>query len=72
VAGQRRSDALRCHPECITGDGSKVTFSEGLYVGYRWYDQQNITPLFPFGYGLSYTQFEYSGLAIQPDRTAWR
>jgi len=55
------------HPERITGDGSKVVFSEGLYMGYRWYDQQHIEPLFPFGHGLSYTQFAYSGLAIQPE-----
>lgn len=54
------------HPERITGDGSKVTFSEGLYMGYRWYDQQKITPLFPFGYGLSYAKFAYSGLEIRP------
>jgi beta-glucosidase len=55
------------HPERITGDGSKVVFSEGLYMGYRWYDQQKITPLFPFGHGLSYTEFAYSGLKIRPD-----
>jgi beta-glucosidase len=55
------------HPERVNGNGSQVLFSEGLYMGYRWYDQQNITPLFPFGHGLSYTQFAYSGLAIQPD-----
>jgi beta-glucosidase len=54
------------HPERITGDGSKVVFSEGLFMGYRWYDQQQIEPLFPFGHGLSYTQFAYSGLVIQP------
>jgi beta-glucosidase len=54
------------HPERINGNGTDVPFSEGLYMGYRWYDQQNITPLFPFGYGLSYTQFDYSGLKIQP------
>jgi beta-glucosidase len=55
------------HPERITGDGKEVLFSEGLFMGYRWYDQQHITPLFPFGHGLSYTQFAYSGLEVRPE-----
>ena len=46
------------------GTNNTVQYSEGLLVGYRWYDQQGITPLFPFGYGLSYTTFKYSGLKI--------
>jgi beta-glucosidase len=56
------------HPERISGDSTKVTFSEGIYMGYRWYDQQKVDPQFAFGHGLSYTQFEYSGSAIRPER----
>ena len=38
----------------------EVEYSEGIYVGYRYYDTKNVAPLFPFGHGLSYTKFEYS------------
>ncbi|KAF8326104.1 glycoside hydrolase superfamily [Cantharellus anzutake] len=44
--------------------GYNVDYTEGLYIDYRWFDQNNITPRFEFGYGLSYTSFSYSALAI--------
>jgi beta-glucosidase len=51
------------HPErSKKGVDGKTTYSEGVNVGYRWFDKQDLEPLFPFGYGLSYTTFEYSGL----------
>lgn len=46
----------------------QVEYSEGLQVGYKWYDEQGIDPLFEFGHGLSYTSFEYSDLKVKVDR----
>jgi beta-glucosidase len=54
------------HPErSKKGVDGKTTYSEGVNVGYRWFDQQRIEPQFPFGYGLSYTRFDYSGLNVE-------
>jgi beta-glucosidase len=57
-------------PEQYAGrDGFVAHYSEGLAVGYRGYDQFWIEPLFPFGYGLSYTGFAYAQLQVEPETT---
>lgn len=46
------------------GEKEKVYYREGIFVGYRYYDSTEVSPLFPFGHGLSYTEFAYSDLQI--------
>jgi beta-glucosidase len=56
-------------PEQYPGVNGHAVYSEGLNVGYRWYDAKGIQPLFPFGHGLSYTTFGYGGLSARKAKT---
>jgi beta-glucosidase len=53
-------------PDRWPGVDGTAHYSEGLQVGYRWYDAQGEDPLFPFGYGLSYTSFSFRHLTVSP------
>lgn len=66
--GKRLEDYAATDPKFPERSGKgvdgKTTYSEGVNVGYRWFDKENVEPLFAFGYGLSYTTFDYSGLKV--------
>ena len=53
---------------CYPGDSIREVYKEDILVGYRWYDTKKIRPLFPFGYGLSYTTFEYGKAELSSDK----
>jgi len=54
-------------PHPVLVDKGDVTYDEGAMVGYRWYDAKGLTPLYPFGYGLSYSRFKHDGLTATID-----
>lgn len=51
------------------GSRDKVRYSEGVFIGYRYYDKKKMDVLFPFGYGLSYTTFRYSNMRVEVNGT---
>ncbi|MET9291091.1 glycoside hydrolase family 3 C-terminal domain-containing protein [Streptomyces sp. NPDC003077] len=57
--------AVAGDPKRYPGVDNQQDYSEGIYVGYRWYDQQGERPLFPFGHGLSYTTFGYGDVSAE-------
>ena len=60
----READGPLQSPEQYPGVNGTVVYSERLLIGHRWWDAAGVAPLFPFGHGLSYTSFAYSGLAV--------
>lgn len=56
------------NPAAFPGVDGTETYAEGIHVGYRWYDKEHLTPLFPFGHGLSYTSFAYRDLSMRERR----
>jgi beta-glucosidase len=57
-------DTLARNPDQYPGDHKTVHYSEGIAIGYRWFQVNHVKPLFPFGFGLSYSTFKYSDLHV--------
>ncbi|MGW5399781.1 beta-glucosidase [Streptomyces sp. NPDC003952] len=60
-----RATPVGADPVRYPGVGGRQEYTEGVHVGHRWYDQQRVAPLFPFGHGLSYTTWAYEKLAVR-------
>ncbi len=67
ITFERRPEDNPTHDSYYPAPGTKrVEYKEGVFVGYRGYEKNGVKPLFPFGYGLSYTTFKYANLAVKP------
>ena len=67
ISFERRREDSPVHDSYYPPAGTKrIAYKEGIFLGYRYFDRSNVKPLFSFGFGLSYTTFEYSHLKIAP------
>ncbi|MGW5851425.1 beta-glucosidase [Streptomyces sp. NPDC055254] len=69
---EERATPVGGDPLRYPGVGGRQEYTEGIHVGHRWYDAERVTPLFPFGHGLSYTTWQYEKLAVRAERDGLR
>jgi beta-glucosidase len=68
ISWERRQEDNPCFKNYYEEPGTKnVKYAEGIFLGYRYYDRSSVKPLFPFGFGLSYTTFAFSNLSVTPE-----
>jgi beta-glucosidase len=65
---KRWEDNATAHSYYDYDQDNRVRYAEGIFLGYRHFDKDHLEPLFPFGFGLSYTTFEFSNLCLEPKR----
>jgi beta-glucosidase len=67
-----RYDGIDCHQKPDPSGKEQIDYNEGLYIGQRWFNKNKKQPEFPFGFGLSYTTFEYSDLQLNMNEEGLR
>ncbi len=73
ITMENRFEDCPSAPYYRTQDGGRsMRYGEGIFVGYRGIDRDGVRPLFPFGFGLSYSTFAYSDLRVLPDSSGWK
>lgn len=72
ISFEKKWEDCAAYPNYPTKDSPNNTYKEGIFIGYRWFDSKNIAPLFPFGYGLSYTTFDFSDLEVKQETGNWK
>lgn len=71
ISWERRQQDNPCFKNYYEQPGTRnIVYREGIFLGYRYYDQSKTKPLFPFGFGLSYTSFRFSNLQVSPEQTS--